>query len=97
MKAWEVTALLHDYISGEISENMLPTPEQVGASIHAQQTLLEAGKLALFELDRIGSDIGFEPERYRERIRALDTLSRAVRDFEITPERLDNKEGLLRD
>ena len=94
MKAWEVTALLHDYISGEIPENMLPTPAQVGASIHAQQTLLEAGQLALFELDRIGSDIGFEPERYRERIRALDSLSRAIRDTEIAPERLDNKEGL---
>ena len=53
MKTWEVTALLHDYISGEIPESMLPTPAQVAASIHAQQQLIEAGKLALFELDRI--------------------------------------------
>ena len=90
MKTWEVTALLHDYISGEIPENMIPTPEQVAASIHTQQQLLEAAKLALYELDRIGSDIGFEPERYRERIRALDDLSRAVRDAE-------GKGGLLSD
>ena len=80
MNTWEVTALLHDYISDEIPLNMIPTPEQVAASIHNQQQMVEAGKLALFELDRIGSDIGFEPERYRERIRALDALSRAIRD-----------------
>ena len=41
--------------------------------------LLDACKLALVELDRIGSDIGFEPDRYRERIKALDALSRVVR------------------
>jgi hypothetical protein len=95
MKTWEITSLLQEFISGEIPENMLPTPAQVGASIHAQQTLFEAGELALFELDRIGSDIGFEPERYRERIRALDALSRAIRDTEIAPERLDDKEVII--
>ena len=41
--------------------------------------LLEACQLALVELDRIGSDIGFEPDRYQERINALDALSRATR------------------
>ena len=41
--------------------------------------LLAACKLALTELDRIGSDIGFEPDRYQERINALDALSRVVR------------------
>ena len=41
--------------------------------------LLAASKLALVELDRIGSDIGFEPDRYQERINALDALSRAIR------------------
>ena len=41
--------------------------------------LLEASKLALTELDRIGSDIGFEPDRYQERINALDALSRVTR------------------
>ena len=40
--------------------------------------LLAACKLALIELDRIGSDIGFEPDRYQERLNALDALSRAV-------------------
>ena len=44
--------------------------------------LFDASKLALTELDRLGSDIGFEPDRYQERIRALDGLSRAVRDVE---------------
>jgi len=40
--------------------------------------LEEVATLALVELDRIGSDIGFEPERYQERINALDKLSRAL-------------------
>ena len=44
------------------------------------QELFDAGNLALTELDRIGSDIGFEPDRYRERIAALDALSRAIRN-----------------
>jgi len=49
-------------------------------SLHkSAQKLFDAGNLALIELDRIGSDIGFEPDRYRERIKALDSLSRAVR------------------
>jgi hypothetical protein len=43
-----------------------------------KEDLLEAAKLALVELDRIGSDVGFEPDRYQERINALDALSRAV-------------------
>ena len=46
------------------------------------KNLLDASKLALVELDRIGSDIGFEPDRYRERIAALSALSRAVRNVE---------------
>jgi len=50
--------------------------------IAAAPDMLEAAKLALTELDRIGSDIGFEPERYQERIHALDALSRAVRKAE---------------
>ena len=47
--------------------------------IAAAPELLEAAELARTELDRIGSDIGFEPERYQERINALDALYRAVR------------------
>ena len=50
--------------------------------IAKKKDLLEASKLALTELDRIGSDIGFEPGRYQERIHALDALSRAVRKAE---------------
>lgn len=41
--------------------------------------LMKAAELALIELDRIGSDIGFEPDRYQERITALDKLSRSIR------------------
>ena len=44
--------------------------------------LLDASKLALVELDRIGSDIGFEPDRFRERIAALDALSRVIKKVE---------------
>ena len=47
--------------------------------IAAAPDLLAACQLALVELDRIGSDIGFEPDRYQERINALDALSRATR------------------
>ncbi len=44
--------------------------------------LINAGQLALVELDRIGSDFGFEPERYPERIKALDAMRRAIRKME---------------
>ena len=46
------------------------------------QDLVDGAKLALAELDRIGGDYGFEPDRYRERIKATEGLSRAVRNAE---------------
>lgn len=43
------------------------------------QDLVDGAKLALAELDRIGGDYGFEPERFSERIKATCELSFAVR------------------
>ena len=67
-----------------IEEIEVTLDELDGFACHSQiiQGLIQGAKLALAELDRIGGDIGFEPDRYRERIRATDVLSRAVRDVE---------------
>ena len=89
MKFTKVIELQQQYIAGEIPEGYLPSPDQVAQAIQAGQDLLAAAELALYELDRIGSDIGFEPERYRERIMALDALSRAIRNSEIEPEKME--------
>ena len=43
------------------------------------QGLVDGAKLALAELDRIGGDYGFEPERFSERIKATCELNFAVR------------------
>ena len=77
------------YIAGEIPEGYLPSDAQVAQAIQSGQALLEACKLALFELDRIGSDIGFEPERYRERNCIVAQLNRACRNSEIESEPLE--------
>ena len=45
------------------------------------EALVHGARLATIELDRIGSDIGFEEDRYRERIQALGTLHQALRNF----------------
>ena len=69
-----------DYIAYvPVEELVLPEESDNAILISLAPDLLEACQLALIELDRIGSDIGFEPERYQERINALDALSRAVR------------------
>jgi len=43
--------------------------------------LVDAGKLALEELNLIDTQ-GFDPDRFRERIKAIDALSRAIRKAE---------------
>ena len=69
---------IYDYVNKleAQKQNLYTHREQL---IAVKNELLEAAKLALVELDRIGSDIGFEPGRYQERINALDALSRAIR------------------
>lgn len=48
--------------------------------LHASaQSLVDGADLALGELDRIIGDIGFEPDRYKERITASNVLNDAVR------------------
>ena len=85
----KVIELQQLFIARQIPEGYLPSDDQVAKAIQSGQDLLAAAELALFELDRIGSDIGFEPERYRERIMALDALSRAIRNSEIEPEKME--------
>ena len=67
---------VYDEDGNRLAEHKIP---EVAHLIAAAPELLVACKLALIELDRIGSDIGFEPDRYQERINALDALSRATR------------------
>lgn len=65
--------------------NQLTNDHERGAELPDLPTIdqmLDAIKPALDELDRIGSDRGFEPGRYQFRINALDKISRLYRRLE---------------
>ena len=69
----------NNYPLGILYHSQIHDTEANAHLIEAAPELLAACQLALVELDRIGSDIGFEPDRYQERINALDALSRIIR------------------
>lgn len=52
--------------------------ELIVRAVNAHDELVEACRLALIEMDRITGDIGFEPERFRERIAAAYALGAAL-------------------
>ena len=47
-------------------------------AVNAHEALVEACRVALIEMDRITGDIGFEPERFRERIAVVHALAAAL-------------------
>jgi hypothetical protein len=52
--------------------------ERIVMAVNVHDALMEACHLALIELDRLTGDQGFEPERFKERLRAVDRLSQAL-------------------
>ena len=66
------------YYAGLTAEERNANADLIVTAVNAHDSLAEACRLALIEMDRITGDIGFEPERASERLAVVNALVSAL-------------------